>query len=338
MKFASTNSVASPLSPLPTIVQGPWTPEARQAAFDRVVQEHWLAYFARAQKQRNWSPWHDLPVGEMRERGHLLSEDTTNLIEGFMGIEEYVGDYVQEGIEIFRANRTRRNMHLQWGAEEARHAVTWELVLQHSHARTEAQLATYLDKIRESHWRQQQHHGVDSPLATTAYAMLQERATFFHYQEVRARVRTEYGLPSAPTHEERQRGYEFGASEACRVVAQDELAHHSLFLHIVRSALKYFPSRTCETLTAVFANFSMPALRFIPNVRTYLRAVKRTNIYNGAIHTEKIHKPVLKSLGFDDQQAFEKAARRAHQVPEQCNPDELTVSRAGDWEINPSPR
>ena len=82
----------SPCSHLPEIVAGPWTPEARQRAFDQAVQEHCIAYFGRALKQRNWSPWHDLPLDEMHERGHLLSEDTVNLTEGFMGVEEYVGD------------------------------------------------------------------------------------------------------------------------------------------------------------------------------------------------------------------------------------------------------
>jgi acyl-[acyl-carrier-protein] desaturase len=335
MKSALTHAVPS-APPAVTVVTGPWTPEARQLAFDRAVHEHTLAYFARAMKQRNWSPWHDLPVAEMHERGHLLSEDTANLIEGFMGVEEFVGDYVQEGLLMFREHRMRRNLHLQWGAEEARHGVAWELLLKHSHARTETQLTEYLDKIRDSHWQQQQHAGVESPLATTIYAMVQERTTFYHYQEVRARVRAEYGLPLAPTAEERQRGYEIGASEACRLVTQDELAHHSLFLHIVRSALKYFPSLTCETLDKVFAGFSMPALRFIPKVRTYLRAVKRTNLHSEQIHEEKVHKPVLNSLGFADQQAFAHAALRAHSLPEHFNPEEVRLSRSGEWLVTPA--
>lgn len=323
---------ATPSSPpTVTIVTGPWTQEARQLAFDRAVHEHYLAYIARALKQRNWSPWHDLPFDEMHERGHLLSEDTANLIEGFMGVEEFVGDYVQEGLATFRENRMRRNIHLQWGAEEARHGVAWELLLKHSQARTETQLTEYLDTIRDSHWRQQQHTGVESPLATTVYSMVQERTTFFHYQEVRARIRAEYGLPHAPTPEERRRGYEIGASEACRLVTQDELAHHSLFLYIVRSALKYFPSLTCDTLAQVFTGFSMPALRFIPKVRTYLRAVKRTNMYNDRIHEEKVHKPVLNSLGFEDQQAFENATQLSHSLPEHFNPEEVQLSRTGEW-------
>jgi acyl-[acyl-carrier-protein] desaturase len=298
----------------PEIVKGPWTPHARHRALNHAVHEHYIAYFGRAMKQRNWSPWHDLPLSEIGERGHQLSEDTLHLIEGFLGVEEYVGNYVQEGLDVFRDNRTRRNMHLQWGSEEAKHGVVWELVLKHSQARTEEQLTAYLDQVRDSCWGREQHTGVDSPLGATVYAMVQERTTFFHYQAMRTRIRQEYGLPPAPTPGERQRGYEIGAAEACRIISQDELAHHGLFLQIVRSALTYLPSLTCDTLRQVFASFKMPALRFLPNSRAYLRAIKRTNLYSRNIHTEKIHKPLLKSLGLADP----------------LDPYDITLNRGGD--------
>ncbi len=328
----SVNKLSS-LFPLPEIVKGPWTCEARQRALDQAVLEHYIDYFGRAMKQRNWSPWHDLPLEEMRERGHRLSEETVHLIEGFLGVEEYVADYVLEGIEMFRHDRTRRNMQLQWGAEEARHGVSWELVLKHSQARTEAQLTTYLDKVRDTRWSPKHHPGLDTPLGSTAYAMVQERATFFNYQEVRARIREEYGLPLAPTPKEQQRGYEVGASEAFRIVGLDEIAHHGLFLQIVQSALKYFPSLTCDLLAKVFAGFEMPALRFIPNSRAFLRAVKRTGLYSSSIHREKVHNPLLKSLGLDGHAAFEKAVQLARTLPDHLSPNRTTLSRTGEWVI-----
>ena len=321
----------------PDATPGPWTQEIRQQAFDRAVQTHGIEYFGQALKQRNWSPWHDLPLQEIYDRGHQLSEDTYNLIEGFLGVEEHVGDYVQEGVEIFHDDRIRRNVHLQWGAEEARHGVVWELVLKHSQARTETQLASYLEKGRASRWSQKQHPGIGTPLGTTVYAMVQERATFFHYQEMRTRVREEYSLPQSPTPEERQRGYEIGASEALRLVAQDELAHHGLFLQIVRSALKYLPTATFAMLTEVLTHFEMPTMRFLPNARTFLRSLKRTGLYNTHIHKEKIHNPLLKSLGLDDQQAFDRAGRLAHTLPIDVSPDCIKLSRTGQWEIESAP-
>ena len=313
------------------IVTGPWTPEARQHAFDQKVDALYVEYFGRAMQLRNWSPWHNLPLEEMRQWGQRLSRETTDLIEGVLGVEEYVGDYVAGGLEMFRNNRTRRNMQLQWGAEEAKHGTTWELVLLHSHLRTEEQINTYLDKVRTHRWDGTQHPGIMSPMGATAYAMVQERATFYNYQELRSHIREEYGLPLVPTAEEQQRGYEIGASEAFRIVILDEVAHHGLFLKIIQSGLRYLPSLTIEALSNVFQGFEMPALRFIPNARAYLRAVLRTNMYSGAIHREKVHNPILKSLGLEGHAAFEQAVQLARKLPDNLGPDTVKLSRTGEW-------
>src|SRR5262245_21611662 len=110
----------SPLLPcvFPEIINGPWTAAARQRALDREVAVHCIEYTGRTLPLRNWSPWHNLPSAEMHQLGHRLSPESIDLIEGFLGIEEYVGDYVQEGLAAFRQNRQRRNLQLQWGMEE----------------------------------------------------------------------------------------------------------------------------------------------------------------------------------------------------------------------------
>ncbi len=313
------------------IVKGPWTPVAKQQALEREVLGHYIEYFNRAMKTRNWSPWHDFSLTEMRQFGERLSKETVNLLEGFLGVEEYVADYVMAGLELFRHNRTRRNMQLQWGAEESRHGVTWEIVLQQSGVRTEAEIQAYLTKVQAARWKLEQHSGLDTPLGSTVYAMVQERATYFNYQEMRARVREEYSLPVAPTQQEKKRGSEIGASEAVRVVGQDEISHHGLFLKIVQSHIKYFPSLTFETMNAVFRGFEMPALRFIPNARSYLRAVLRTKLYSGEIHRQQVHNPILKALGLEGNDAFEKAVQSARYLPDDLGPDGITLSRTGEW-------
>ena len=78
-------------------------------------------------------------------------------------------------------------------------------VLKNSLVRTEEQIKAYLDKVRNFHWSLKQHPGTDTPLGVSAYAMVQERATYFNYQEMRARIRREYGLPPNPTRAERER-------------------------------------------------------------------------------------------------------------------------------------
>jgi hypothetical protein len=77
----------------------------------------------------------------------------------------------------------------------------------------------------------------------------------------------------------------------------------------------------------------MPALRYIPNSRAFLRAVNRTDFYSGAIHRRLVHNPVLRSLGLESHEAFEKAVQLARKLPEALGPDAVRLSRDGEWVI-----
>jgi len=321
----------------PEILDVPWTPGAKQSALEQEVLGHYVEYFDRAMKTRNWSPWHDFSLTETEELGSRLTADTVSLVEGFLAIEEYVADYVVAGLELLRNDRTRRRIQLQWGAEEARHGTAWELVLKSSGARSEAEIEAFLAEVQQQKWDPLQHAGLDTPLGSATYAMVQERATYFNYQETRIRIRAEYGLPALPTQEEQARGSEVGASEAFRMVGQDEIAHHGLFLKIVQSYIRYFPSLAFDTLNKVFVGFEMPALRFIPNGRSYLRAVLRTKLYSANIHREKVHEPILRSLGLDGHAAFKKAVEFAAELPADREPDGISFSKSGEWTIDPRP-
>ena len=92
---------------MPLIVQGPWTYQARMDAIEKESRQSFENYFTKAMKVRNWVPT-ELPIKEMHEFGHLLSPDTITIIQAYLGVEEYVGDYVQDGLELFRSNRVRR--------------------------------------------------------------------------------------------------------------------------------------------------------------------------------------------------------------------------------------
>jgi acyl-[acyl-carrier-protein] desaturase len=324
-------STEKPRAPL--FVRGPWTQAARQRAADKECYQHFIEYFGKAMQTRRWSPWHDLPLKEMQEYGQRLSPETINLIEGYLGVEEYVGDYVAEGLEMFHNNRNRRNLQLQWGSEELKHGVSWELVLLHSGVRTEEQLEAYFDKVHQHRWTMKSHPGGDTPLGVTVYAMVQERATFFNYQETKARIREEYGLPRDPTPEERQRGFEVGAAEGFRIVGVDEIAHHGIFLKIVLTHLKYLPEKALDVMQQVFQGFQMPSLRLIPNARNFIRAVAKTGLHTAEKHMNFIHNPILKSLGLEDNEAFNRAVQAAKLLPEGLGPNQVKLGRNGEFVI-----
>src|SRR3712207_4005067 len=314
----------------PHVIGGPWTREAREQAIQEEVRLAYIDYFRKAVKVRNWFPWDDVPLAEMRERGHLLSEDTITLIESFLGIEDFVGDYVADAINIVGKIRARRNISLVWGMEEAKHAESWELVLLHSGVRTQKQLDEYRDKVNAHTWTMRENHpGLDTPLGVAVYAMVQERATFFNYDELRKRIRADYGLPEQATPEERARGKQIGAAGAFKIVSTDEIAHHAMFLRIVDIHKKYLPEETLDMVFRVLAGFNMPALYLIPNEAEMRAALERTRLYTPLKHRRSVATPILDALGLENKRALERAVQAAKLLPAGLGPEHVALSRSG---------
>lgn len=335
---ATVNSVGGALGK-PQIHPGPWTRQAKEAAIQRETRDAFQAYFRKSVKTRNWTPWDDLPLSEMRERGSLLSDDTVTLIESFLGVEDYVGDYVEDSMVIVGKIRERRNIQLQWGAEELKHAESWELVLLHSGRRTEEQLDAYRDKVAEHKWRMRDNHpGLDTPLGVAVYAMVQERATYFNYDELRKRIRTEYGLPERNTTEERARGKQIGAAGAFKIVANDEIAHHAIFLQLFDIYKRYLPYEAFDTLFQVLGSFNMPALYLIPNESEMREALYRTKLYTPLKHGRYVANPILDSLGLENKRALERAVQEAKLLPEGLGPEHVKVGRNGEFVVSMTPQ
>ncbi len=68
---------------MPLVIAGPWTHEARWNAAKDDAKLATEKYFSAAMKKRNWTPWDDLPLDEVAERGDLLSEDTVTITEAY---------------------------------------------------------------------------------------------------------------------------------------------------------------------------------------------------------------------------------------------------------------
>ena len=318
----------------PLTVKGPWTHQARREAIDKETRQSFERYFTKAMKVRNWVP-NELPIKEMHQFGHLLSTDTTTIIQAYLGVEEYVGDYVQDGLELVRNNRARRNLQLAWGMEELKHGWAWELVLLHSEQRTEEQLSEYIEEVLSRKWSIRDNHpGLESPLGVLCYAMVQERATYFNYDEMRKRIRQEYGLPERSTAEERKRGYQIGAAGAFQIVARDEIAHHGIFLDLVRIHLRYLPDETLETLLKVFRGFTMPALDFIPNSKQLEEAMKRTLLHTPRKQVSEVNNPILDALGLENRRAIERGVQEAKKLPPGLGPEYVTLSRTGEFVLS----
>lgn len=324
----------APITAMPLVVAGPWTHEARERAVARGAHEAFIRYFRKAVKVRNWLPWDDLPLGEMGERGHLLSDDTITMIQAYLGVEDYVGDYVEDGLRLVNNARERRNLQLSWGMEELKHAESWELVLLHSGRRTEDELRAYREEVQSHKWTMREHHpGLDSALGVVCYAMVQERATYFNYEERRKRICREYGLPERPSDSERDRGQQIGAAGAFKTVGNDEIAHHGIFLELVRLHLRYLPHDSLDMLLRVFNGFTMPALSLIPDASA-LAAMERTRIHAPLTHARNVSNPILDALGLKNRRALERAVQDAKRLPPGLGPEHVTLGRDGEYVLS----
>jgi acyl-[acyl-carrier-protein] desaturase len=322
---------------MPLVVPGPWTREAREQAIRRETRDAFIRYFRKAIKTRNWTPWDDFPLDEMREFGDRLSEDTVTIIEAYLGVEDYVGDYVQDGLNILQT-RERRGLQIAWGNEELKHAEAWELVLLHSGRRTPEQLERYRDKVAEHTWTMREDHpGLDTPLGVACYSMVQERATYFNYDEMRKRIRAEYGLPEKSTEFERVRGHQVGAAHAFKTVAIDEIAHHGIFLELVQIYVRYLPNEALDTLLKTLNGFTMPALYLIPNASELAGAMERTLLHTPRKQIRSVNNPILDSLGFDNKRALERAVQQAKLLPPGLGPEHVAISRSGEFVVSTTP-
>ena len=335
---ARTRGPGTPAVGMPLVVGGPWTREARERAVAREAHEAFIRYFRKAVKVRNWLPWDDLPLGEMGEHGHFLSDDTVTMIQAYLGVEDYVGDYVEDGLRLVNNARERRNLQLAWGMEELKHAEAWEAVLLHSERRTAEQLRKYRDEVLTHKWTMRENHpGMDTPLGVACYAMLQERATYFNYDEMRKRIRSEYGLPENATPAERTRGTQIGAAGAFKTVATDEIAHHGVFLELVRIYMRYLPYETLDALLKVFNGFTMPALYLIPNGSELAAAMERTLLHTPRKQIKMVNNPVLDALGFERKRALERAVQEAKMLPAGLGPEHIAISRTGEFVLSMHP-
>ncbi len=314
----------------PVAVEGIWSDERRELAAAAEVRAAFMRYFTVMMKERNWLPWDDLPLDEIREFGARLSEDTIKIIEGFYGLESQVGNYVADGLDMLHKMRERRNLHLAWGSEELKHPESFELVLAHSGRRTKAELEAYRAAAMATRWQMRDEDpALDNPLGFICYGLMQERATVVNYDAMRKRIRSEYGLASEPSAEERERGIEVGAAGAFQRVANDEQAHYEIFLEVVKIYLRYFPQETLETLQRVIANFRTPALNLLPNPAQLTEALERTLFYTPLKYVRNVRNVVLDALGFESKRALDCATRAVQQLSATLVPDSFQITRDG---------
>ena len=68
---------------------GPFTVQAKEARIQKEVRENYETYFARASKTRMWFPHKLQERQEMAKYGHMVSDNTREILLGFLGVESF---------------------------------------------------------------------------------------------------------------------------------------------------------------------------------------------------------------------------------------------------------
>ena len=295
-----------------TVISRPFTIAGKQATLQKEVKANYESYFARAAKTRMWFPDRLEERRDMASYAHFISEETKEILLGFLGVESYVDDYVFEGINAAGDSLSTRGLYIQWGAEERRHGQTFRHCLIDSGLYTQAFVDKYLAEAGEYQWTFKIQTGYEgTPLQVAAYAIFQERQTRWDYTHLRKRIWGEYG---SPTNSNGKPVYPAIAG-ALRFPERDEGAHEANFANIVRIYMKYFPDLALEALVQVSNHYRMPVVQ-LPNAEEFVRCILVAGMGNARDVVNEILNPAIQRMGLADRQALRKAVKNFRLLPE----------------------
>ena len=274
----------------------------RERLMERAFAGLYRWYVARSQKMRNWNPDSDFAWGDLAQNH---SPDVVQLIEGFFAVEQYTPDYTSEILQIVRRSNGRSNFQLRWGAEEERHANTWENALLFSRGRTPEAIEHYKWQLRNNNWTLPW----EDPLHMMLYTVFQERATQINYLNFAKIARGESDNPAYAGDADPV------LARACTMLAVDEAAHYAFFLEGARLYLYYQPEETLQGIHDVVTHFAMPAQNIIPNWDQVAETIYRASVYGPRIFQRDVIAPVFENLTLTGRKALENGLKRSREVP-----------------------
>jgi hypothetical protein len=296
---------------LVTFISGPFTFEGKQVALQKDIKANYESFFARAAKTRMWFPDRLKERHEMASYAHFISNETKEILLGFLGVESYVDDYVFGGIQAAGDSLSTRGLYIQWGFEERRHVQTFRHCLIDSGLYSQAFVDKYLAEAGEYQWTFKTQSGYEAtPLLAAAYAIFQERQTRWNYTHVRRRIWEEYG---SPTNSKGNPVYPAIAG-ALRFPETDEGAHEANFANIVRIYMEYFPDSALEALVQVSNHYSMPVVQ-LPNGEEFIKCILAAGMGNARNFMNEIMNPVIQTMGLADRHALRKAVKNFRLLP-----------------------
>ena len=275
----------------------------RERLMERAFAGLYRWYVARSQKMRNWNPDADFAWGELRQ-DH--SPDVIQLIEGFFAVEQYTPDYTSEILQIVRRSNGRSNFQLRWGAEEERHANTWENALLFSRGRSPGSNRA----LQVAAAQQQLDAALGRPAAHDAVHGLSGAGDPDQLSELRQDRARRVGQPAYANDADPV------LARACTLLAVDEAAHYAFFLEGARLYLYYQPEETLQGYPRCHHAFRDAR----PEHHSELAAGRRDHLPRGRLRPARYSsatssRPVFENMTVTGRKALENGLKRSREIP-----------------------
>ncbi|MFD2415480.1 acyl-ACP desaturase [Amycolatopsis pigmentata] len=256
---------------------------------EEVLYRKYMEFFETAERKRRWNVFDDLPWDLAGDREP--HPDLVLCAETFLAVESYMPDYVGEGLNLVRESFGQAWWQVNWGYEEAKHALALRQYLVNTGARSAEQMVAFENELLAKRWK--------LPFATVrrmvCYGALQEKTTWMIYRHQLAAAR--------------KAGDELLAS-IYRFISRDEAAHGGFYLDVIESCLAEDRPGTIADLWHVFSHFTMPAYDLVPDYTDRVRVMRSVGI-DRAVFLREVFLPVLSRVGVTRRELAAVSALRA---------------------------
>lgn len=231
-------------------------------------------YFDKAEKKRRWNLQRDIPWDKCNP---ALTPAVADVVQTFCSVELFLPDYLSKLVAQVRDNRGRAWFLANWGYEECKHSMALGDWLLKSGQRSDEQMADMETEVFANEY----DLVTDDPRRAVCYTMMQELATWVHYQNLRKLV---------------------GNDDPCLarvlgLISVDERAHYDFFKRLVQLYLDLDRPAMLEHMRHVGNTFEMPAYNLLADSRQRMTAVRELHIFDENIFLYQVFEPALADLG-----------------------------------------
>jgi acyl-[acyl-carrier-protein] desaturase len=260
--------------------------QMKDTAQQERVYRLYATFFDKAEQERRWNPYRDVPWDKIpREGSHPILQ---TVAETFCCVESFLPDYIAKGINIVRPYFGQAWFAANWGYEESKHSIALLEYLLRSGARTPTQMFDLQNKLMEKSWELP----FDTARRMTIYGCFQEMATFVIYvkQEQRAK---ELGDECLAT--------------IFRLNARDEIAHTRFYQDVTKVLMEEDRVGTLRDIAHVAKHFQMPGVGIVPDYDKRIEVMRDEGRVDRGVFLQKVFFPVLKYLEITRQELQEAA-------------------------------